>query len=66
MQVLQESFSGELEEKKTYHRRETIPNTANSKGRGDERVAKLLDSPDMPEKECVYIINEGGITDSEG
>ncbi|CCH41534.1 DNA repair and recombination protein [Wickerhamomyces ciferrii] len=35
------------------------------KGRGDERVAKLLDSPDMPEKECVYIINEGGITDSE-
>lgn len=38
----------------------------NRKGRGDERVAKLLDSPDMPEKECVYIINEGGITDSEG
>ena len=34
------------------------------KGRGDERVAKLQDSPDMPEKECVYIIGENGITDS--
>lgn len=39
---------------------------SNSKGRGEERVAKLMDSPDMPEKECVYIISEGGITDSEG
>lgn len=35
------------------------------KGRGEERVAKLQDSPDMPEKECVYIIGENGITDSE-
>jgi len=34
------------------------------KGRGEERVAKLQDSPDMPEKECVYIISENGITDS--
>ena len=34
------------------------------KGRGDERVAKLQDSPDMPEKECVYVIGEKGITDS--
>lgn len=34
------------------------------KGRGEERVAKLQDSPDMPEKECVYIIGENGITDS--
>lgn len=35
------------------------------KGRGEERVAKLQDSPDMPEKECVYVIGEGGIKDSE-
>ncbi|CAR25204.1 recombinase DMC1 [Lachancea thermotolerans CBS 6340] len=35
------------------------------KGRGDERVAKLQDSPDMPERECVYIIGEKGITDAE-
>lgn len=35
------------------------------KGRGEERVAKLQDSPDMPEKECVYVISEGGIKDSE-
>lgn len=34
------------------------------KGRGEERVARLQDSPDMPEKECVYIIGERGITDS--
>ncbi|BAO38632.1 meiotic recombination protein DMC1 [Kluyveromyces marxianus] len=35
------------------------------KGRGDERVAKLQDSPDMPEKECVYVIGERGIMDSD-
>lgn len=35
------------------------------KGRGEERVAKLQDSPDMPESECVYVIGEGGIKDSE-
>ncbi|ONH69846.1 Meiotic recombination protein DMC1 [Cyberlindnera fabianii] len=35
------------------------------KGRGEERVAKLMDSPDMPESECVYIITEGGIADSD-
>ncbi|KAL3233488.1 Uncharacterized protein RNJ44_03528 [Nakaseomyces bracarensis] len=34
------------------------------KGRGEERVAKLQDSPDMPERECVYVIGESGITDS--
>ncbi|CCE86082.1 Piso0_005731 [Millerozyma farinosa CBS 7064] len=35
------------------------------KGRGEERVAKLQDSPDMPERECVYVIGEGGIKDSD-
>ncbi|EER33117.1 meiotic recombination protein DMC1 [Candida tropicalis MYA-3404] len=34
------------------------------KGRGEERVAKLQDSPNMPEKECVYVIGNGGIRDS--
>ncbi|BFZ60511.1 Meiotic recombination protein dmc1 [Saitoella coloradoensis] len=33
------------------------------KGRGEERVAKLLDSPDMAEKEASYQITEGGISD---
>lgn len=35
------------------------------KGRGDERVAKLQDSPDMPEGECVYVIKAKGICDPE-
>ncbi|KAK9368285.1 DNA recombination and repair protein Rad51, partial [Lipomyces kononenkoae] len=33
------------------------------KGRGEERVAKLQDSPDMPEREATYCIGEGGIQD---
>jgi len=33
------------------------------KGRAEERVAKLQDSPDCPEKEASYQISEGGITD---
>ncbi|KAJ4292568.1 carboxymethylenebutenolidase [Kalmusia sp. IMI 367209] len=35
------------------------------KGRGEERVAKIQDSPDMPEKEAIYIITNGGINDPE-
>ncbi|KAL1612652.1 carboxymethylenebutenolidase [Paraconiothyrium brasiliense] len=35
------------------------------KGRGEERVAKIQDSPDMPEKEATYIITNGGINDTE-
>ncbi|KAL4215951.1 putative meiotic recombination protein DMC1 [Rhizopus microsporus] len=34
------------------------------KGRGEERVAKLFDSPDMPESEAKYAINSGGIVDA--
>ncbi len=33
------------------------------KGRGEERVAKLQDSPDMPEQEASYVIGKGGIDD---
>ncbi|CDS07934.1 hypothetical protein LRAMOSA01883 [Lichtheimia ramosa] len=33
------------------------------KGRGEERVAKIYDSPDMPENECSYTISGGGIAD---
>ncbi|KAK7541063.1 DNA recombination and repair protein Rad51 [Phyllosticta citribraziliensis] len=35
------------------------------KGRGDERVAKIQDSPDRPEGEATYIITNGGINDPE-
>ena len=31
------------------------------KGRGDERIAKLYDSPDMPEADCTFKIANGGI-----
>ena len=31
------------------------------KGRGDERIAKLYDSPDMPEADCAFKIANGGI-----
>lgn len=33
------------------------------KGRGDERIAKIVDSPEMPEAEATYRITPGGIDD---
>ncbi|WVO18163.1 meiotic recombinase Dmc1 [Cryptococcus depauperatus] len=33
------------------------------KGRGDERIAKLQDSPDMPEGEATYTLRSGGWED---
>ncbi|MCJ1429523.1 Meiotic recombination protein dmc1 [Sticta canariensis] len=35
------------------------------KGRGEERVAKIVDSPDCPEREATYVITNGGINDPE-
>ncbi|OQO11785.1 Meiotic recombination protein DLH1 [Cryoendolithus antarcticus] len=35
------------------------------KGRGEERVAKVIDSPDCAEKEATYIITTGGINDPD-
>ncbi|KAG0652668.1 Meiotic recombination DMC1 [Hyphodiscus hymeniophilus] len=35
------------------------------KGRGEERVAKIVDSPDCPEREATYIITCGGINDPD-
>ncbi|CCU77173.1 recA [Blumeria hordei DH14] len=35
------------------------------KGRGEERVAKIMDSPDCPEREATYIITNGGINDPD-
>ncbi|KAK5113954.1 hypothetical protein LTR62_003077 [Meristemomyces frigidus] len=35
------------------------------KGRGEERVAKIQDSPDCPEGEATYIITTGGINDPD-
>lgn len=33
------------------------------KGRGDERIAKIQDSPECPEGECTYVLGSGGIMD---
>ena len=35
------------------------------KGRGETRVAKIYDSPDLPENEATFAIGEGGIIDAK-
>lgn len=35
------------------------------KGRKDSRVAKLIDSPSLPDAECVFYLREEGIADKE-
>ncbi|GBP58118.1 hypothetical protein EVAR_40662_1 [Eumeta japonica] len=34
------------------------------KGRGENRIAKIYDSPDLPESEATFAITNGGIADS--
>lgn len=33
------------------------------KGKGEQRVMKMIDSPNLPEGECIFQISEGGIID---
>jgi DNA repair protein RadA len=35
------------------------------KGKGEQRVAKVIDAPNLPESECIFMIAEGGILDVE-
>lgn len=35
------------------------------KGRGDNRIAKIYDSPDLPENEATFAITGGGIADAK-
>lgn len=35
------------------------------KGRGDSRIVKIYDSPDLPENEAVFSITMGGISDAK-
>uniref|UniRef100_A0A668AX00 Meiotic recombination protein n=1 Tax=Myripristis murdjan TaxID=586833 RepID=A0A668AX00_9TELE len=35
------------------------------KGRGEMRIAKIFDSPDMPENEATFAITAGGVTDAK-
>ena len=34
------------------------------KGKGDQRVCKIYDSPSIPESECLYQLTDGGISDA--
>jgi len=33
------------------------------KGKGEQRVMKMIDAPNLPEGECIFVITEGGIID---
>lgn len=35
------------------------------KGRGENRICKIVDSPSMPEAEATYMVTEGGIGDAK-
>jgi RecA/RadA recombinase len=35
------------------------------KGRGDQRIVKVIDSPTLPESEATFCITEGGIADAD-
>ncbi|HIH17472.1 MAG TPA: DNA repair and recombination protein RadA [Nanoarchaeota archaeon] len=35
------------------------------KGKKDSRVAKLIDSPNMPDAECLFFLREAGLSDKE-
>jgi len=34
------------------------------KGKGENRICKIYDSPNLPEQECQYSITKGGIENS--
>lgn len=36
------------------------------KGKGNERIARIYDSPDMPEAEAKFCITDGGVADTTG
>lgn len=35
------------------------------RGKAGSRVAKLIDSPNLPDNECVFFVNDGGVVDEE-
>jgi len=34
------------------------------KGKGEQRIARIYDSPSMPEADAIFTITQGGITDA--
>ena len=35
------------------------------KGRGEQRICKVYDSPCLPEAECIYQLGQGGVLDAK-
>lgn len=35
------------------------------KGRGENRIAKIYDSPDLPESETTFALTNGGVADAK-
>jgi hypothetical protein len=35
------------------------------KGKKNSRVAKLIDSPNLPDNECIFFVGSGGVVDVE-
>jgi len=35
------------------------------KGRGEQRICKIYDSPSLPESEAIYQLAEGGVTNAK-
>jgi hypothetical protein len=35
------------------------------KGSGDQRIAKLVDAPDLPECDATFTVRNGGVCDGE-
>jgi DNA repair protein RadA len=35
------------------------------KSKKDSRVAKLIDSPNLPDSECIFFIDRGGLVDRD-
>lgn len=62
MRLLQDSFSEKVRLKWTLTSRKHVLIMC-CKGRAEERVAKLVDSPDRPESEASYKLDEGGWAD---
>ncbi|KAH0472507.1 MAG: uncharacterized protein KVP18_004717 [Porospora cf. gigantea A] len=35
------------------------------KGKGEQRICKVFDAPNLPESEAIFVLSEGGVTDAQ-